>query len=237
MSYSVEHPERLLAIGPGNVNLRRIPKFDGGLNVSDRVGLGSQSTRGLSLLWYGVNPVKWWHALHTDVQDNVLIELVSATNVYVFPRELFWNTPSDVNITGEYHKIRLEPGQGVAIPSNFLHTVEHLSDSRLAVNYFFEPEFGEMQWPNGKGNYYTEMAKANKSHLAMRSLWFGSIGQLWDRFKIGMYMHSWKMEELRTCLAGCLAGFLPGGLGLERGLDLTLRGVASCCEVMQEQKR
>mmetsp|Transcript_45352 Transcript_45352/g.94589 ORF Transcript_45352/g.94589 Transcript_45352/m.94589 type:complete len:440 (+) Transcript_45352:35-1354(+) len=196
MTYSVEHPERLLAIGPGNVNLRRVPKFDGGLNVSDRVGLGSQSTRGLSLLWYGVNPSKWWHALHTDVQDNVLIELVSATNVYVFPRELFWNTPSDVNITGEYHKIRLEPGQGVAIPSNFLHTVEHLSDSRLAVNYFFEPEFGEMQWPNGKGNYYTEMAEANKSHLAMRSLWFGSVGQLWDRFKIGMYMHSWKMEVL-----------------------------------------
>ena len=42
----------------------------------------------------------------SSLQDNVLIELVSATNVYVFPRELFWNTPSDVNITGEYHKIR-----------------------------------------------------------------------------------------------------------------------------------
>ena len=43
---------------------------------------------------------------------------------------------------------------------------------------------------DGKGNYYTEMAKANKSHLAMGSLWFGSVGQLsqWDRFKTWMYM-------------------------------------------------
>ena len=103
-----------------------------GLNVSKveyfRLCRLDKRRRGLSLLWYGVNPSKWWHALHTDVQakvsrevlkfidrqklstsslqDNVLIELVSATNVYVFPRELFWNTPSDVNITGEYHKIR-----------------------------------------------------------------------------------------------------------------------------------
>ena len=86
----------------------------------------------MSLLWYGVSPTGWQTSLHTDVQvdsltfraverllhhfvgiypprsvkDNVLIELVSPTNVYVFPRELFLSTPPDVNITGEYHKIR-----------------------------------------------------------------------------------------------------------------------------------
>ncbi|CAE7244102.1 bah [Symbiodinium natans] len=196
MDSLVQEPAKLAAFGPTNVNLRRIPRFDGGLNVADRLGLGDLSTRGLSLLWCGVNPTGWWHALHTDVQDNVLIELVSATNVYIFPRDLFWNTPLDVNITGVYHKIRLEPGQGVAIPSNFLHTVEHLQENRLAVNYFFEPKFGAMQWPNGEGNYYAEMAKKDRAHLAMRSLWFGSVGQLWDRFNIGISMHGWKMEVL-----------------------------------------
>jgi len=198
LSYYATEMDELKKLGPGNVNLRRVPRFDGGLKVADLIGLGDRSTRGLNLLWYGVSPVGPLDGLHTDVQDNVLIELVSPTNVYVMPRETFWDLPADANFTGDVdiYKIRLEPGDGLAIPSNFLHTVEHLQDDRLAVNYFFEPKWGAMQWPDGKGNYFTELAKTNKSHLAMRSLWFETVGALWDRHKIGISMHSWKMEVL-----------------------------------------
>lgn len=67
------------------------------------------------------------------------------------------------------------------IPSNFLHSVYHLHEDRFGVNYFFEPQFGQMQWANSSGNFYVEEAKERKEHLAMRALWFKSANIVWDR--------------------------------------------------------
>ncbi|CAE7504839.1 unnamed protein product [Symbiodinium pilosum] len=123
--------------------------------------------KGLSLLWFGVSPIGWWNSLHTDVQDNVLIELVSPTNVYVFPRELFLKTPPDVNITGEYHKIRLEPGQGVAIPSNFLHTVEHLEE-------FFLHLAMRSLWFASAGKLWDRLASCHRCRIQLEHVRAGT---------------------------------------------------------------
>ena len=70
----------------------------------------------------------------------------------------------------------------------------HPHANRLGVNFFFEPRFGSMQWPNSTGNFYAETAKQNKEHLAMRSLWFQSANHVWQKFAKGVPFHGWKME-------------------------------------------
>jgi len=74
--------------------------------------------------------------------------------------------------------------------------VQHLHADRLGVNFFFEPRFGSMQWPNSSGNFYAETAKERKEHLAMRSLWFQSANEVWNKFGKGVPFHGWKMEIL-----------------------------------------
>eukprot|EP00435_Cladocopium_sp_Y103_P069750 s562_g33.t2 len=102
------------------------------------------------------------------------MELVSETVVLVVPRELFWQKPDDEEVSGKYFKVNLKPGEGIVIPSNYLHSVQHLRADRIGVNFFFEPRFGSMQWPNSPGNFYAETAKEKKEHLAMR-ISFSSI--------------------------------------------------------------
>ncbi|CAJ1367162.1 unnamed protein product, partial [Effrenium voratum] len=195
--FYLEDLQRLKPLGPSNINMKRLANFDGRLQVPEKLGLTGVEGM-LSMLWLGVSPFPPTFSLHTDVQDNVLMELVSETNVYILPRDLCWDSRSpNETVTGKYLKVHLVPGEGLAIPSNFLHTVEHLHQDRLGVNYFFEPKFGEMQWPNGpKGNWYAEIAKSNKEHLAMRALWFKSVGLLWEKHHKGIAMHGWKMEVL-----------------------------------------
>jgi len=59
-------------------------------------------------------------------QDNILMELVSETVVMVVPRELFWQKPSNEEVSGTYFKVNLKPGEGIVIPSNYLHSVHWL---------------------------------------------------------------------------------------------------------------
>ena len=122
------------------------------------------------------------------------MELVSETVVYIVPRELFWKQAEDDEVHGRYYRVKLQPGEGIVIPSNYLHSVQHPHEDRLGVNFFFEPRFGSMQWPNSTGNFYTETAKDNKEHLAMRSLWFRSANYAWNKYAKGLSMHGWKME-------------------------------------------
>ena len=59
-------------------------------------------------------------------QDNILMELVSETVVMVVPREVFWQKPSNEEVSGTYFKVNLKPGEGIVIPSNYLHSVHWL---------------------------------------------------------------------------------------------------------------
>jgi len=54
------------------------------------------------------------------------MELVSETVVMVVPRELFWQKPSNEEVSGTYFKVNLKPGEGIVIPSNYLHSVHWL---------------------------------------------------------------------------------------------------------------
>ena len=51
------------------------------------------------------------------------MELVSETVVSVVPRALFWQKPKDEEVHGRYWKVNLKPGEGMVIPSNYLHSV------------------------------------------------------------------------------------------------------------------
>ena len=67
-----------------------------------------------------------WHHLCRPCQDNILIELVSETIVSVVPRELLWQKPDNEEVSGKYFKVNLKPGEGIVIPSNYLHSVHWL---------------------------------------------------------------------------------------------------------------
>jgi len=195
LPYWIEHEEKRRFLGSANINLKRLPNFGGTLDVPSKLGLDSEVAGMLSLLWMGTTTEEAAKgAFHTDVQDNILMELVSETVVYIVPRELFWKQAEDDEVHGRYYRVKLQPGEGIVIPSNYLHSVQHPHEDRLGVNFFFEPRFGSMQWPNSTGNFYTETAKDNKEHLAMRSLWFRSANYAWKKYAKGLSMHGWKME-------------------------------------------
>eukprot|EP00931_Biecheleriopsis_adriatica_P066331 TRINITY_DN40719_c0_g1_i1.p1 TRINITY_DN40719_c0_g1~~TRINITY_DN40719_c0_g1_i1.p1 ORF type:complete len:443 (-),score=72.39 TRINITY_DN40719_c0_g1_i1:99-1427(-) len=192
LAHYARNPDELKKLGPSNINARRLPHFLQ-VDLTKALGLDGQAERTMSLAWLGVSPLPNG-SLHTDVQDNILMELTSPTEVMIFPRTLFLNKSGERSEPYLYHRVILEPGHGIAIPSNFLHTVNHLEENRFGINSFFEPRLGAMQW--GSGNYYYDMAQQSKAHLAMRALWFRSLGRLWEKRGIGMVMHGWKMEVL-----------------------------------------
>ncbi|CAK8994270.1 unnamed protein product [Durusdinium trenchii] len=197
LPYWMANPEARVRLSTANINLKRLPNLDEGLNVPEKLGLGSEVAGMLGLLWMGMvdRPIAR-QSFHTDVQDNILMELVSTTEVTVVPRQVFWGKSEMSQVSGQYYNVSLKPGEGIVIPSNFLHTVHHLHIDRLGVNYFFEPKFGAMQWANSIGNFYAENAKDNKEHLAMRALWFKSANVVWERYQRGISFHGWKMEIL-----------------------------------------
>lgn len=187
--------ETLRKAGPTNINARRLPRFAVGADFAGRLGFGELVERTESWLWFGFNPNPL-ASYHTDVQDNVLVELTGGSEVSIFPPGAF-----DALLNGSadhpvHYRVTVRPGQGVVIPSNFLHAVWHLQSNRTAYNAFFEPRFGEMQWPEAKGNMYTKWGQRRKGYLCMRNLWLRSLGHLWDTQQIGMAMHGWKMEFL-----------------------------------------
>jgi len=190
-----QSPEILARAGPTNVNARRLPNFGAGADIAGRIGLGELVERTENWLWFGVNPSPIV-SFHTDVQDNVLVELTGGSVVGIFPPGAF-----DAFLNGSaahpvYHRVKVRPGQGVVIPSNFLHAVWHSSSNRTAFNAFFEPRFGQMQWPGAGDNMYVKWGKHRRDYLAMRSLWLRSLGRLWDERGLGIAMHGWKMEFL-----------------------------------------
>ena len=75
-------------------------------------------------------------------QDNILMELVSETVVMVVPRELFWQKPSNEEVSGTYFKVNLKPGEGIVIPSNYLHSVHWL----VWKMFIFEMGFHDPLW-------------------------------------------------------------------------------------------
>ena len=134
LPYWIANPEKRHRLSTANINLKRLPQLDEGLDVPAKLGLSSEVAGMLGLLWMGmVDRGMARSSLHTDVQDNILMELVSETEVTVVPREIFWGKNDLAEVTGSYYRVNLKPGEGIAIPSNFLHSVHHLHLDRLGV--------------------------------------------------------------------------------------------------------
>ena len=149
--YWIANPEKRRILSTANINLKRLPRLDEGLDVPAKLGLSSEVAGMLGLVWLGVVDRGIANmSFHTDVQDNILMELVSESEVTVVPREIFWGKDG-AEVTGSYYKVNLKPGEGIAIPSNFLHTVHHLRWDRIGVlaEHLFHPNYSRSITPSG----------------------------------------------------------------------------------------
>ena len=71
------------------------------------------------------------------------MELVSETVVMVVPREVFWQKPSNEEVSGTYFKVNLKPGEGIVIPSNYLHSVHCLVWISRSVFHYSSLQFSQ----------------------------------------------------------------------------------------------
>merc|ERR1711988_847032 len=179
-----------------NLNGRHLPKFLG-MDLGRKFGLlPSEIEYTHSLLWTGTTP----GAFHTDYQDNVLIQLSGTIEVIVFPANCSIRhipgplvlskaiaTESIDRMTTRFFHLTLRAGEGVVIPSMAWHKVTSRDSSRMTVNGFMEPRFGQMRWPSAPANFFR---RQDKEYLAMRVLWLRSMRHLYDTKKIVYFMHT-----------------------------------------------
>mmetsp|Transcript_33374 Transcript_33374/g.89318 ORF Transcript_33374/g.89318 Transcript_33374/m.89318 type:complete len:483 (+) Transcript_33374:3-1451(+) len=193
------------AIPSSNLNSRRAHRLMEGVNIGKVLGIEPLVENSHSLLWWGITP----GGFHNDMQDNVLLQLTGSAEVIVIPP----NCSIGVDKIGKHMKlvdfikkrkmatgfkehipffhVTLTAGQGLVIPSLAIHKVIGTNSARFAINAFFEPKWGQMQWPGAANNYYK---RHNKRILAIRSLWLRTLSKLYDERRLGMVMHTEKIE-------------------------------------------
>jgi len=204
-------PLRSKLLRAGNLNLRRVPRFAAGADVAARLGLGAgpegsplvEHTH--SLLWMGASR----GGVHTDNQDNVLMQLTGDVEVLVIPagcvglakvpgatRDVAgWlraGQPPNSSRLPFYH-IHLRQGEGLVLPSLAQHKVVSSEGRRVGLNAFFEPRFGRMQWPGAPANYFL---RHRRDILALRSLHVMAARRLWDTRRLPYVMHTERIELL-----------------------------------------
>lgn len=196
-------------LSSANINLRRLPKFHQGHDPIRAANLSGEARSTLSMMWFGNAPGGW----HTDMQDNVLVQLtgevdvlaVAAASAHVcglpmgrmYPLiEYMKSCKEQFGHDARAYHIRLGPGDAVAIPSNTQHRVLCNNTRRVAVNYFFEPEFLQMRWPPATPHTFNYYKALSEDNLAMRLLWITTVQRLWDERGVAMFMHTERMETL-----------------------------------------
>merc|ERR1711988_1206776 len=201
-------PIRHKILRVGNLNMRRAPRFSGGVDIADGLGFGAGFGGPLvehthNLLWIGAAK----GGIHSDHQDNVLIQLTGDVQVLVVPascigiakvpnqmREiasfLTRGMPRNQSKLPFYH-VHLRQGEGLIIPSLAQHKIISSDSRRVGLNAFMEPQFGKMQWHTAPANYYL---RHRKDILALRSLYMKTLSRLWDSRKIAYAMHTERVE-------------------------------------------
>jgi len=180
------------SIGGSNINSLRLPNWTRGeldvQSLTAKLGLAGQVEHAHNLLWLGASP----GGIHSDIQDNVLVQISGVSDVFVVPANCSLTLSLDLSAAFTpvnadwileqgpdfpFFLVTLRPGDGLVIPSNAMHTVASRDPGRIGMNFFFEPRYGQMQWPTAPANYYTY---ASKGRLAMRLLWAKSVKEMWD---------------------------------------------------------
>lgn len=199
-------------VGSGQTNSWRVPKWKEGVDYAKALGITNLIEHAYSILWIGTTAGEF----HDDFQDNVLVQVSGYSSMIVFPSNcsplikpvygpkrkipentgaLEWGTKGvpKGKVKAPFYHVSLKPGDGMVVPSGAIHKVVTGDPRRLALNAFFEPKFGEMQWPGSPLNIYNTHTKEG---LAVRVLWLRVIHQLWIKRKIAMSMHTERLELL-----------------------------------------
>jgi len=197
------------AVMGSNVNVLRLPNWTRGEidvhSLAAALGLGEQVEHAHNFLWMGASP----GGIHSDIQDNVLVQITGTSDVFLVPANCslaldLSTSIAHASVTSDWIRqqeadfpfflVRLRPGDGLAIPSNTMHTVLSQDPGRIGMNFFLEPRHGRMQWPGAPANFFNY---APRGRLAMRTLWVKAVKDLWERREAGtpsFIMHGERQE-------------------------------------------
>merc|ERR1711933_642327 len=96
-----------------------------------------------NFLWLGATP----GSFHPDKQDNVYIQLTGEAELLVYPPNCSSLIAAGASPErAPFFHMRMRPGDGAVIPSGAHHKVVSGDLQRIALNSWFEPKFGRMQW-------------------------------------------------------------------------------------------
>merc|ERR1711862_915734 len=169
-----------------------------------------------SMLWTGaVGP---W--LHLDEPDNLLIGVRGEQYVSVWrqndtdlingARNMHaegWDLTGDPVSDHDWRKknpwihqfpfihIKLEPGQGVVVPSRTYHSVYSPQADRILLNCFMMPKYGKLENSTGsrQGGFWARGSQS-ESFMALYHLKTSSIYRLWDSKRLGGFFELIKFE-------------------------------------------
>lgn len=194
-------------LGPSAINLKRLPNIMPNIDFAEKLGMKEEVLHTHRYLWMGLTP----GLFHPDGYDNFYIHLSTPVDMHVFPpncttlMEQGLNGVPDgtLNFTvsgmprGElrapFYHMRLNPGDGVLIPSGAFHKAVVKDDKRVSVNGFFEPKWRRLRDPANEGNHHV---RSGDDVLATRQLWIRAAKHLWDTQKISMMHHTYRMEVI-----------------------------------------
>jgi len=192
------------------MNVRRLPRTSAQLDFARKLGIDDVVEHTNSIVWIGHSP----GTFHDDFGDNVVVQLTGKATFIIFPAQcafllkpifgpnrkindtmghLGWakrGMPRGKARVPFYH-VTLRPGDGLAVPSTSIHKVVSRDSRRLAINAFFEPKFGRMQWPTAPVNSFV---RHNQNVLAMRILWLRTLRHLWETRRVAIAMHTERLE-------------------------------------------
>jgi len=208
---TLQHYDNLTEAGknPGNllVSVRHLHDFRD-LDIPKKLGIDKLVERAWSYLRFGTAP----QYSHSDGYDNILMQLTEEIEIIMHPANctsLPVLADANFNMKGvlpfvtegmphgesraPFFHVHLKPGEGVIIPSDTMHKIISRDPKRIALNAFFEPRFGKMQWTSAPSNFYL---RNHDSVLATRALWMKALTHLWETRKVSMFYHTARMEVL-----------------------------------------
>jgi len=194
------------------VALQRFKNFpisrDVARDLGKYFGLYDQVERTRSYVFIGATS----GAFHTDMQDNVIVQLAGKADIFVFPSFVLpdraraghglpvgplLNWLEDRRFPGRrqlpFFHVTLKAGEGITIPSMSPHRVVTGDSTAIRMNSFFEPRLGQMQWSQTPRNAFGHFSKA---YLAMRILWLRSLTYLWETKGVCVFMQGNSAEFL-----------------------------------------
>lgn len=199
------------------LNTRRLEKLPQVQNIEKKLGSPDWLERTWSMFWTGA--VGNW--MHVDEPDNLLINVRGEMYVSVWRQEDTdiinggrnlgagkWDLTHDITDPAWLEKnqwffkfpfihMKLEPGQGVVVPSRTYHGIYSPEADRILLNVFMMPKYDKLgDSPGSKQGGFFERESQSEDFWAMYHLKTSSLYRLWDTKRLGGFFENMKFELL-----------------------------------------